>query len=142
MPTDWGGSQANQWRPEAILVNTFSRHFNAQLHNQSGEKTVTVVVVSAPVPLIPSSFAPSGDGKTNAAASLEGWMQKRKLQPVSANAFHPLFSAVLVLFAKGSPEAHFHVDASLFAPGQTFKAMEILCKPKRPCGLAGRCLFS
>lgn len=59
----WGGDDASRWSPEAILANAVT----VELQRDPAAR------VSVPLALTRSSYAPFGDGQTNAGASLAGW---------------------------------------------------------------------
>lgn len=72
LPADlpaWGGADAARWQPEAIIANAVT----AELHRVGDP----LARVSIPATLLKSSFAPFGDGQSNAAVTLASWTARR-----------------------------------------------------------------
>jgi hypothetical protein len=63
----WGGSDPARWTPEAVLANAVT----AELQRDPTAR------VSVPVTLWKSTYAPYGDGQTNAAAAFVHWTGSR-----------------------------------------------------------------
>ncbi|HWO17660.1 MAG TPA: hypothetical protein VNO30_02750 [Kofleriaceae bacterium] len=63
----WGGADAARWTPEAILANAVTPELQRDPTTR----------VSVPVALWKSTYAPYGDGQTNAAAAFVSWSGAR-----------------------------------------------------------------
>lgn len=63
----WGGTDATRWTAEAVLANAVTPELQRD----------PAVRVSVPVALWKSTWAPFGDGQTNAAASFASWSTQR-----------------------------------------------------------------
>lgn len=63
----WGGADPARWKPEAVLANAVT----AELQRDPTAR------VSVPVTLWKSTYAPYGDGQTNAAAAFVHWTGPR-----------------------------------------------------------------
>ena len=98
LPTDWGGSDAARWRPEAILANGAS----AAMNDAWSLPDVKDVIVAVPVRLLQTDFYEFGDGQANAAPSFEWWHQTR-----------PPVVAALIHFGSAPDKVRFTFDRAL-----------------------------